>query len=150
MESVPTANEQVLQKTTKLPKPACRALLPPLNLGPMSSTTPSGSASTTAKVTPTGTLNAKLKEPALPTPSAYADLAWKPNSIFTNSVLTYATAEMAKAWSEKEYISTSGLAKRTTKTERDAVFRANGILMGVRFVLGVGLDEDKEDVVMNG
>jgi hypothetical protein len=150
MEGVPTANEQVLQKATKLLKPARSALLPPLNLGPMSSTTPSGSASSTATATATGTCNAKLKEPALPTPSASADLAWKPNSIFTNSVLTYATAEMTEGWSKKEYISTSGLAKRTTKTERDAVFRANGILMGVRFVLGVGLGEDKEDVVMNG
>jgi hypothetical protein len=34
--------------------------------------------------------------------------------------------------------------------EREAVFRANGILMGVRFVLGVGRDEDEVEVEMKG
>jgi len=139
--SVPARQESAMKPARRRP--------PPLNLVPNSSATPSAPATTTAVTTPTGRLNSRTKEPPTPTPSASADLVWKPNSLCIDSVLSYATAQMVTTWSEKEYLTRSGFANRNTKTEREAVFRANGILMGVRFVLGVGRDED-EDVEMKG
>jgi hypothetical protein len=75
-------------------------------------------------------------------PSDSADLGWEPNSLCIDSVLSYATENVVKSWSEWEYVSQSGCTYRGTKAEREAAFRASGVLMGVRFVLGVGTCEN--------
>ena len=80
-----------------------------------------------------------------PRPSKSADLAWKPNSLCADSVVSYASENMAKKWSDKEYVSQSGCAYRGTMAEKETPFRASGILMGVRFVLGVGTREGEDE-----
>lgn len=76
-----------------------------------------------------------------PKPSDSTDQAWQPNSLCTDSVLSYANEQTVKSWLKWEYVSQAGLVHRASNAEKEAVFRASGILMGVRFVLGVGGDE---------
>jgi len=83
-----------------------------------------------------GSSNSSPVESRLSNPSELADLAWKPNFLCADSVLSYATENAMEGWEGDEYASQSGSAYRGTKQEREAVFRANGILMGVRFVVG--------------
>jgi hypothetical protein len=60
--------------------------------------------------------------------------AWSPNAICQNSVLTYvSTAE----WPDVAIDKKTGSVVRTVKAEREGVFRASGVVMGVRFVVGV-------------
>ena len=100
---------------------------------------------TFATSTPTGSLFSTAQESRPPRPSKSADLAWKPNSLCADSVVSYATEKMAKKWSDKEYVSRSGCAYRGTMAEKETPFRASGILMGVRFVLGVGTREGEDE-----
>lgn len=93
-------------------------------------------AASTAKTT--GNSNATPVESRISNRSELADLAWKPDVLFADSVLSYATGNVVEGWVGNEYGSQSGSAYRGTKQEREAVFRASGILMGVRFVLGGG------------
>ncbi len=90
-----------------------------------------------------------VKRERPPNPPGSGDLAWKPNSVFAHSVLSYATDEMT-AWSEKEYVSSSGHVYRVTKAEREGVFRASGILVGVRFVVGVKADDTEDETEAKG
>jgi hypothetical protein len=145
--STPTMSLPVTQRGVEPPKPASReSLLPPLNPVPTPSSA-SGPA-TTATATTTGSFKT-AKGQRLLNLSVSADLAWKPNSICADSVLSYATEKMATDWFGKEYLLQSGSVYRGTKAEREAVFRASGILMGVRFVLGVSQDESEDVVGMN-
>ncbi|KAE9375529.1 hypothetical protein N431DRAFT_463611 [Stipitochalara longipes BDJ] len=91
---------------------------------------------TTTTLRTTGSSNATSMESRLSNSSELADLAWKPNFLCADSVLSYATENVVQGWAGNEYASKSGSAYRGTKQEREAVFRASGILMGVRFVLG--------------
>jgi hypothetical protein len=100
---------------------------------------------TFATSTPTGSLFSTAQASRPPRPSNSADLAWKPNSLCADSVVSYATEKMSKKWSNKEYVSQSGCAYRGTMAEKETPFRASGILMGVRFVLGVGTREGEDE-----
>lgn len=64
------------------------------------------------------------------TPSRF----WKPTTICDNSVLGYASGE---AWPGTSVDPVSKNVCRTVKAEREGVFRASGVLMGVRFVVGL-------------
>jgi hypothetical protein len=134
----------IQQSGFETPYPASRRpSFPPQN--PVQS--PVTRSSATRPVTPVlpTTLNASssstVKGGRPLNPSGSADLAWKPNSFCAHSVLSYATDEMTADWSEKEYVSSSGRVYRVTKAEREGVFRASGILVGVRFVVGVKGDD---------
>jgi hypothetical protein len=59
--------------------------------------------------------------------------AWNSNRICQDSVLTYATSV---DWPEVG-IDKKGRVVRQIKAEREGVFRATGVLMGVRFVVGL-------------
>jgi hypothetical protein len=109
---------------------------------------PESRSNTAAPTTPTGRVSSPVKELRLPSLSDSADLEWKPNSVCADSVLSYATNKMAPSWSENEYVSLPDCVYRATKAEREGVFRANGILMGVRFVVGVRCDESGGEVGM--
>lgn len=67
------------------------------------------------------------------TPNVASAETWIPNSICQNSVLTYATRA---DWSDVG-IDKKGRVVRAIKAEREGIFRATGVLMGVRFVVGV-------------
>ena len=58
---------------------------------------------------------------------------WKPNSLCNNSVLTYAN----EAFPGTVLDASSKRVHRIIKAEREGVFRASGVLMGVRFVVGL-------------
>jgi hypothetical protein len=58
---------------------------------------------------------------------------WKPTSLCNGSVLTYARNE---AFYDTAVDPASNHVYRTVKAEREGVFRASGVLMGVRFVVG--------------
>lgn len=136
----PTMSFPVTQGGVEPPKPATREpLFPPLNT--VSTPCSTSGPAATATATTTGSVNSTVKEQHPLNLSVSADLAWKPNSICADSVLSYATEKMATNWSGKEYVLQSGCVYRGTKAEREAVFRASGILMGVRFVLGVSQDQ---------
>jgi len=59
---------------------------------------------------------------------------WKPNDLCKDSVLTYATTA---DWEGLSVDQVSKNVVRKVKAEREGVFRASGVLMGVRFVVGV-------------
>ena len=106
-----------------------------------SSTISSQSATTTPSPvavvkTPVADLKGKTKNEAVDIPSRIitsaglvpTSLMWKPKELCRDSVLTYAGGEI---WTGSEN------AYRSIRAEREGVFRANGILMGVRFVVGL-------------
>lgn len=94
------------------------------------------------------TVDTALKSQALPQnervteadsiPRSSSSLAlspsWKPNATCQNSVLAYACSP---DWPDVQVDKKSGSVVRSIRAEREGVFRASGVLMGVRFVLGV-------------
>jgi len=143
----PTLALPVPQISADLPNPASREPLDP-SPNPVQSSRSRGPASgpvTFATSAPTGSLFSTAQVSRPPRPSKSADLAWKPNSLCADSVVSYASENMAKKWSDKEYVSQSGCAYRGTMAEKETPFRASGILMGVRFVLGVGTREGEDE-----
>jgi hypothetical protein len=138
----------VQQNGFETPDPASRRpSFPPQN--PVQSPVTRSSATRPAipvlPTTPNASSSSTVKGERPSNPSGAADLAWKPNSVFAHSVLSYATNEMTAGWSEKEHVSSSGRVYRVTKAEREGVFRASGILVGVRFVVGVKADDTENE-----
>jgi hypothetical protein len=87
-------------------------------------------------------LKAEAKKEVVETPSPVAasdslvppSPTWKPNELSQDSVLTYAGGE---AWPGLSVYPSSGNVCRSIRAEREGVFRASGVLMGVRFVIGL-------------
>ncbi|CZR53310.1 uncharacterized protein PAC_03188 [Phialocephala subalpina] len=87
-----------------------------------------------------------------------ASAAWKPVDTCTDSVLTYASKEQIATWLRLAYDDKKGVVTRETRAEKEGVFRAHSILMGVRYVLGADFQEipkrddesDKENGGMDG
>lgn len=117
---------------------------------PVTRSSATGPATPVLPTTPNASSSSNVKGERPPNPSGSADLAWKPNSVFAHSVLSYATEEMTAGWSDKEYVSSSGRVYRATKAEREGVFRASGILVGVRFVVGVKADDTEDETDVKG
>ncbi|KAH8601691.1 hypothetical protein B0O99DRAFT_198695 [Bisporella sp. PMI_857] len=59
---------------------------------------------------------------------------WKPNSLCDDSVVGYLHTP---DWPDTELDPTAGRPVRAIRQEREGVFRASGVLMGVRFVVGI-------------
>ena len=134
----------VQQSGFETPDPASRRpSFPPQNpvQSPVTRSSATRPVTPVFPTTPNASSSSTVKGERPPNPSGSADLAWKPNSFCAHSVLSYATDEMTAGWSEKEYVSSSGGVYRATKAEREGVFRASGILVGVRFVVGVKADD---------
>ncbi|KAF8854145.1 hypothetical protein BDZ45DRAFT_728999 [Acephala macrosclerotiorum] len=66
---------------------------------------------------------------------------WKPVDTCANSVLTYATKEQIGAWLRLDHDEVKGYTTRHTRMEKEGVFRAHSILMGVRYVFGADFQE---------
>jgi hypothetical protein len=67
-------------------------------------------------------------------PHVPSSQSWKPNAICQDSVLTYASNA---DWPDVKIDKKTGNMVRTIKAEREGIFRASGVLMGVRFMVGV-------------
>jgi hypothetical protein len=147
----PSISGPVAKTSTKLrPTPKSRRLSSP-SLNSIQDSAMHSSAPepvTPATTTPTSGANLTFKELRPPYISGSADSEWRPNSLCADSVLSYATDKMADSWPKMDYGSYSGHAYRGTKGEREGVFRASGILMGVRFVLGLRTSDDEDKAGM--
>lgn len=74
-----------------------------------------------------------IQSPIGPASTSPSD-RWNPNSICQNSVLTYAASV---DWPNIVVNKKTGQLVREIKAEREGIFRSTGVLMGVRFVVGV-------------
>jgi hypothetical protein len=70
---------------------------------------------------------------------------WAPNSICQDSMLTYGS-ESAR-WEDMKWDDESAHFFRNIPFEREGLFRASGVLFGVRFVVGLGADEPEPEPV---
>ena len=112
-------------------------------------------ASSRAIQTPEGSMDKgkdKEKEQATPRmslttkPKSAADASknrtkWSPNAVSQDSVLTYVTSAL---WPDLNVNKELGNVVRATKAEREGVFRADIVLFGVRFIVGLGEHEIDE------
>ena len=64
---------------------------------------------------------------------------WAPNSICRESLLTYGSH--SARWEGMKWDYESAHFFRNIPLEREGLFRASGVLFGVRFVVGLGADE---------
>jgi hypothetical protein len=103
--------------------------------------TPAPAATASARIrTPASQSSARNKRNAAEISSPFQDSSatstrlWKPTSMCDGSVLGYASGE---AWPGTSIDPVSKNVCRTIKAEREGVFRASGVLMGVRFVVGL-------------
>jgi hypothetical protein len=90
--------------------------------------------------TPASQSKSRTKRKALE-PSAFSEdgssvssQLWKPNSLCDDSVLTYARSEK---WPGTNIDPALKHVCRRINAEREGIFRASGVLMGVRFVVGL-------------
>lgn len=63
---------------------------------------------------------------------------WKPTELCQDSVLSYVDESNSAGFAGLKYDQISENICRSTKSEREGVFRTSGILMGVRYVMGLG------------
>ncbi|KAK0104057.1 hypothetical protein ONS96_005159 [Cadophora gregata f. sp. sojae] len=63
---------------------------------------------------------------------------WRPTKLCQDSVLSYVDESNSAGVAGLKYDRSSENMCRTTKAEREGVFRTSGILMGVRYVMGLG------------
>jgi hypothetical protein len=70
---------------------------------------------------------------------------WAPNSICRDSHLTYGSAPAH--WEGIKLDDKTGHYCRKIHFEREGLFRASGVLLGVRFVVGLGADEAEPEPV---
>jgi hypothetical protein len=70
---------------------------------------------------------------------------WAPNSICLDSILTYGSD--SARWEGMERDDKSAHFCRKISFEREGLFRASGVLFGVRFVVGLGADESEPEPV---
>ena len=100
---------------------------------------PCSSIYSTPIKTPNGRSQANVEEQALDLltgPVAKGTISsrlWKPTPLCDDSVLKYAN----EAFPGTEFDPALNCVYRTIKAEREGVFRASGVLMGVRFVVGL-------------
>ena len=76
---------------------------------------------------------AEISTPPMDT-GATSTRLWKPTTMCDGSVLGYGSGE---AWPGTSIDAVSKNVCRTIKAEREGVFRASGVLLGVRFVVGL-------------
>jgi hypothetical protein len=70
---------------------------------------------------------------------------WAPNSICRDSLLTYGSD--SARWEGMKWDEESAHFFRNIPLEREGLFRASGVLFGVRFVVGLGADEPEPEPV---
>jgi hypothetical protein len=70
---------------------------------------------------------------------------WAPNSICQDSLLTYGSD--SAHWEGMERDNKSAHFCREVSFEREGLFRASGVLFGVRFVVGLGAEESELELV---
>ncbi|KAL2071320.1 hypothetical protein VTL71DRAFT_12555 [Oculimacula yallundae] len=68
---------------------------------------------------------------------------WKPSSICQESVLSYVDETNSEGLPGLMYDKSTGKMCRSTRLEREGIFRTSGILMGVRYVFGLGSETTK-------
>jgi len=69
---------------------------------------------------------------------------WKPTDLCQDSVLSYVEETNIAGFAGLKYDRFSENMCRTTKSEREGIFRTSGILMGVRYVMGLGSESTKK------
>ncbi|CZS88087.1 uncharacterized protein RCO7_01056 [Rhynchosporium graminicola] len=69
---------------------------------------------------------------------------WKPSSPSQHSVLSYVDEKNNDGLPGLKYDKSTGRMCRVVKYEREGIFRTSGILMGVRYVFGLGSDTAKQ------
>ncbi|KAL5321621.1 hypothetical protein ACEPPN_009581 [Leptodophora sp. 'Broadleaf-Isolate-01'] len=74
-----------------------------------------------------------------------ANQPWKPTNICHDSVLSYVDENNRVGLPGLKYVETMSSMCRSTRSEREGVFRTSGILMGVRYVLGLGSEITKKN-----
>ncbi|KAG4430001.1 hypothetical protein IFR05_014512 [Cadophora sp. M221] len=74
-----------------------------------------------------------------------ANQPWKPTNICHDSVLSYVDENNSVGLPGLKYAETINSMCGSTRAEREGVFRTTGILMGVRYVLGLGSETTKKN-----
>ncbi|KUJ18064.1 uncharacterized protein LY89DRAFT_36448 [Mollisia scopiformis] len=69
---------------------------------------------------------------------------WTPVDLCQDSVLAYATKEQVGKWFGLQFDKENECPSRSTRREREGVFKAQSIMMGVRYVFGADFAEQED------
>lgn len=133
-----TSLSQVISKTSEMS--AAPRIKVPTTMLPQQHDDPSAAVAIQVPLLPESQCRTRTKRKTVDTSSSsgcennVSTRPWKPTAMRDDSVLSYASGE---AWEGVYVDPVSGNIRRNIRAEREGVFRASGVLMGVRFVVGL-------------